>query len=150
MSILGAWTGKPCTDCSKKKSPTRVDKMRCTTCERAVKNARADLAWDGYLRETYGITADLYWELYDFQNGMCYLCQHAFGKSRHLSVDHDHKCCKSSKSCGKCVRGLLCQNCNRNVLGRAARDDPAYFERGLLYLLAPPFQIMQGMLREDQ
>ena len=30
-----------------------------------------------------------------------------------LSVDHDHGCCpKSKKSCGKCVRGLACADCN--------------------------------------
>ncbi len=32
-----------------------------------------------------------------------------------LHIDHDHKCCGKNKSCGKCVRGILCGNHNRLV-----------------------------------
>ena len=28
-------------------------------------------------------------------------------------VDHDHRCCDGRKSCGKCVRGILCQPHNK-------------------------------------
>lgn len=28
-------------------------------------------------------------------------------------VDHDHACCPRSNSCGKCVRGILCRECNK-------------------------------------
>lgn len=39
-----------------------------------------------------------------------------------LAVDHDHRCCVSSrKVCGECVRGLLCDSCNK-ALGLVGDD----------------------------
>ena len=71
-----------------------------------------------YRIREYGITPERYAEMLEAQGGTCALCdlpEPVAGRS--LAVDHDHKCCPDKKrSCGKCVRGLLCSRCN-NVLG---------------------------------
>lgn len=42
-------------------------------------------------------------------------CEICGSKELKLHVDHDHKCCPGVKSCGKCVRGLLCPGCNHGL-----------------------------------
>ncbi len=49
------------------------------------------------------------------QKGVCAICKRppeTFG-IRHLDIDHDHRCCPGTYSCGKCIRGLICIACNR-------------------------------------
>lgn len=38
-------------------------------------------------------------------------CQ-ACGSFEELCIDHDHSCCHKGQTCGNCVRGVLCKNCN--------------------------------------
>lgn len=49
-----------------------------------------------------------------------------------LVVDHDHACCPGETSCGECVRGLVCHNCN--VMIGNAKDNPEILEQGAAYL----------------
>ena len=54
-----------------------------------------------------------YLELVKIQESKCALC----GKipTKRLYVDHDHNCCPGKRSCGKCIRGLLCKKCNSGI-----------------------------------
>lgn len=55
-----------------------------------------------------------YFEKLEEQNGCCGICHRGDpgGGRKYFSIDHDHKCCNGKKSCGKCLRGLLCKGCN--------------------------------------
>lgn len=86
------------------------------------------------LKHLYNITAAEYQALLDSQDGVCAICAELCETGKRLAVDHDHRCCPGAKSCGKCIRGLLCRRCNQ-VLGRL-KDDPELFMRAANYLLA--------------
>jgi hypothetical protein len=49
-----------------------------------------------------------------------------------MAVDHDHRCCPGVTSCGSCIRGLLCVNCNQ-AIGKL-KDDPKVIHSALRYL----------------
>ena len=63
-------------------------------------------------------------------------CIYEISEKNRLVVDHDHACCASSRetgrgSCGKCVRGLLCETCNKALTSARTLE---YFEGLLSYL----------------
>ena len=77
----------------------------------------------------YGITLEEYNILLEKQLYACAICkepenQISWGKSKRLSVDHNHKTGK--------VRGLLCQKCN-TTLGRY-KDDISVWHNFVTYL----------------
>lgn len=64
----------------------------------------------------YGTTIEWFRDKLIVQNGLCAICDHLsrrFENLQRLQVDHDHSCCDlKTKSCGSCLRGLLCADCN--------------------------------------
>lgn len=68
-----------------------------------------------HLRTRYNMTLEDYDNMLQEQENTCRLCHQKCPTGRLLSVDHDHACCSGKASCGKCVRGLLCITCNRNL-----------------------------------
>jgi hypothetical protein len=75
----------------------------------------------GHLRSKYGISLEDYEKLLERQGGVCGICgavpEACSGNVGRLgpmlSVDHDHTCCPGVKTCGKCIRGIVCGACNR-------------------------------------
>src|SRR5271166_4215217 len=49
------------------------------------------------------------------QGDACAVCRMPLSIMDRFTIDHDHKCCDSVKTCGKCVRGILCVNCNAGL-----------------------------------
>ena len=44
----------------------------------------------------------------------CDWCDLPFGNERHTQ-DHDHNCCAGERPCGKCLRGVVHNSCNRII-----------------------------------
>jgi len=78
----------------------------------------------------HGLTPEEFAERVKAQDGKCAICQDV--PKERLRVDHDHRCCDSKFSCGKCIRGLLCAQCNAALGG--LRDDPRLLEAAMRYL----------------
>lgn len=84
------------------------------------------------IERTYGITIEDYNNLLDQQNNCCAICREESKDGKSLHIDHDHSCCPGRKSCGKCVRQLLCGHCN-SMLGYA-KDNIETLEAAKKYL----------------
>jgi hypothetical protein len=65
--------------------------------------------------KNYGLTIEKFNELSGKQNHLCAICKKPEQNNRRLCIDHDHSCCPGRKSCGKCVRGLICTKCNKTL-----------------------------------
>ncbi len=83
----------------------------------------------------YGLTRESFEAMLAAQGGRCDVCRtNTPGGAGTWHVDHDHRCCPTQmRSCGKCVRSLLCSRCN-TALG-LADDDPQRLMSLAHYLL---------------
>ena len=87
----------------------------------------------GHLLRAYGLTVEQYDEMLVTQGGKCAVCPTEAGTTtRSFAVDHDHSCCPGKKTCGRCIRGLLCTNCNM-ALG-LVKEDRETLESMIAYL----------------
>lgn len=95
---------------------------------------------DKWLWSRYHVTeADLFMLLAQ-QDGLCALCGTSEPKGRGMwHVDHDHAHCAGNKSCGECIRGLLCNRCNL-ALGHF-KDDVQRIWNAISYLVLPPVEL---------
>ena len=126
-----------------RKRPTSdVKRGKCGLCdidktaaERSGKSRRSQLPLDvrrniSHLKRTFGLTPEQFQQMIESQNRKCDLCNREFVYTPH--IDHDHSCCPGKKSCGKCIRSLLCHNCN-TALGNL-QDSPELLRKAADYI----------------
>ena len=66
----------------------------------------------------YKITPEQFEVIFESQGRKCAVCASDSPNARingSWSVDHDHSCCRGEKTCGKCIRGILCSGCNIRI-----------------------------------
>ena len=91
-----------------------------------------------YRISSYGLTQELFNLLLDAQQNACGMCRKPFEEEQLIHVDHDHACCRGkNRSCGKCIRGLLCHTCNI-ALGHIERR----YAMARAYLDSLPVQLL--------
>lgn len=80
----------------------------------------------------FGLTLEQYDDLVEQHEHCCGICKRHDSEAGRLHVDHDHSCCSTQRTCGKCIRGLLCSSCNL-ALGKF-NDDPSLLRAAYEYL----------------
>lgn len=125
-SIINNNNVKLCSQCKNifpiKEFEKSHHKNRCVKCQTRMKKHSSLMA-------KYKLSINQWESILESQNGRCAICNEI---SERLCVDHNHSCCPSRKTCGKCIRGILCDTCNR-ALG-LMKDNPEIFLSAHKYL----------------
>jgi ribosomal protein S27AE len=116
-----SYSEQACPGCSQPFTPRHANRKYCGEC--------------GHYRSKtlarHHLTGAQFDHLMSEQGSACAICQTSLDEET-VRVDHDHSCCPTQGSCGKCVRGILCQPCN-SALGML-RDNPAFCREAANYL----------------
>ena len=118
---------KLCPRCGTEKETTEFAKSakNCTGLQGFCRVCMNLAAERSKYKTLYGITPEIYNEMFAKQEGCCAIClQHQNNFKRKLAVDHCH-------TTGK-VRGLLCTNCN-TAIGKL-NDDLERIARAASYI----------------
>lgn len=99
-----------------------------SSCRGGLSTICKDCAYVDNCKTKYGVdNIDL---LIRMRDGKCDICREPFEGKPH--IDHDHSCCSSDYTCGKCFRGLLCRDCNLAI--GLMRDNPVRLSAAARYL----------------
>ncbi len=83
-------------------------------------------------RWKFGLAPEVIDAMIEAQGGVCGLCERNFSGGETF-VDHDHSCCPArKKTCGKCVRKILCRACNLGL--GLLQDDPEFLRKAADYI----------------
>lgn len=111
---------KPCDKCRLAANEYRRNKR---------KSDNDALGYDPRRFKKHHIDKDTYDKMLSKYNNKCWIC-----KEKDAShIDHDHSCCDVYFSCGNCIRGVLCSNCNTAI--GLLEDNVKIIKSALNYLL---------------
>ncbi|MGV9761664.1 endonuclease domain-containing protein [Streptomyces tricolor] len=91
----------------------------------------------------FGVQPAFFVALFEVQGGVCAVCRTDTPGHYDWHVDHDHSCCPmGGRSCGRCIRGLVCAACNTRALPwyESLPEELKNFELLNDYLKNPPAQ----------
>lgn len=99
-----------CQECG---APVGPRLSYCDTCNRGRARQRdrdrppRAIKADTRTNYAYGLTREEYLAI---MAGPCGICGQRVAR---MHLDHDHSCCpQSARTCGNCIRGVLCHRCN--------------------------------------
>lgn len=121
-------------NCGKAFIQKATNQVYCSSqCRNAQQQKRPEYI-DRRLWDYYQLRYDDLESALDQQGHKCLICLEAFQETRtgRWVIDHDHSCCESVPTCGRCNRGVICASCN-TALGMAG-DLPANMDRAAEYL----------------
>jgi len=110
---------KPCDECRLAANKYRREKRQADVKK---------LGYDPRRFKRHNITKNIYDNLLNKYEGKCWICKTLDASH----IDHDHLCCPGAWSCGKCVRGVLCSNCNTAI--GLLKDRKDFLEEAKKYL----------------
>lgn len=120
---------KNCLTCGKEIVPERSTKKFCSNKCKDDNKTRKMTRWLR-IEKYYGLTEQEWTAILESQNNVCAICNR---KSKVWHTDHDHRCCPAGRhTCGKCVRGILCNRCNQAI--GLLKEDKDNFKRAVEYL----------------
>lgn len=94
---------------------------------------RTGFAASHHLSYAYKWTLAEVLALFERQDSACAVCLRTSSSGMAWNVDHARTCCPGDKSCGGCVRAVLCHLCNK-AMG-LFRDDPELLRAASAYLI---------------
>jgi len=108
-----------CADCRAIKKAEEYQTKKVEICKK-LREDRSDnheKYRDQDLKKKFKISIEQFTEMLAAQGNCCLVCKTTTpgGAYNQWHVDHDHSCCgqeNRKKTCGNCIRGILCSNCN--------------------------------------